>query len=428
MWRICVASAAALLLSACATFSGKTDPADYPDNGGPVAEYPGSVPGSGQGPISNPSNPGSRPPVTQPPITRPPIGPGNGSGPRPAPGPSGASVFALLPHWQSANMRPALTAFERSCAVWAKKPSSTFLNTGRPELGRISDWNEACSLVRYVGGRPEDARKFFETHFYPLFLSGPSRGTEGLVTGYYQPEIRVRRRAAAPYTEAILTVPSRVKDQNLPRSKVKASNSDVIAYGRPIDVFFMQVQGSGVLAFDDGRKVRAAFAGHNSHPYTSIGGVLVRAGYMTKEQASKQAIEKWMAEAGPDASRMLMNENKRYIYFQAENLVAGEGPKGAMGVPLTAMGSVAVDPAHHPYGLPLWITVKTPQFGGDYRALEGGHLLIAQDTGKAIKGLRRGDLYFGEGFDAGEKAGVMKHYGQWAVLLPRALLAGLAIS
>jgi len=159
----------------------------------------------------------------------------------------------------------------------------------------------------------------------------------------------------------------------------------------------MQIQGSGVLHFNDGEKLRAAYAANNGYSYTSIGRVLIDRGELTKDQASKKDIENWMIAAGPAKSRELMNENKRYIFFAPETILPGEGPKGAMRVPLTAMGSVAVDPRYHAYGTPLW---------------------VAQDTGKAIRGKLRGDLYFGSGFEAGDRAGVMKHPANWTVLLP----------
>ncbi|MGJ8562950.1 MAG: MltA domain-containing protein [Alphaproteobacteria bacterium] len=418
MRRIWIAAAAALLLSACVTAPKTPAPIDYPGAGTPDVSDP-SIP-------TDPTDP-YRPPVAQP--SEPNPTQPNPTGPITRPDQNNASVFAKLPHWQTADMQPALTAFERSCGLWAKKKASTLISASHPEMGRVSDWREPCDLVQYVGQGPQSARNFFQAHFYPLYLSGgEASGTDGLLTAYYQPEITVRRKADTVFSEPILTVPAKQSHRALPRAKIRTSHSSVIAYGRPIDVFFMQIQGSGVLAFEDGRRTRAAFAAHNGQPYTSIGGVLVKAGYMTKDQASKQAIEKWMADNGPEATRMLINENERYVYFEAQNIVAGEGPNGAMGVPLTAMGSMAVDPAFHPYGMPFWITVKTPQFGGDYNGKETGLLMIAQDTGGAIKGMRRGDLYFGSGFEAGDRAGVMKHKGQWAILLPRALLRGLAVS
>jgi len=180
----------------------------------------------------------------------------------------------------------------------------------------------------------------------------------------------------------------------------------------------MQIQGSGVLALETGERVRAAYDGNNGRPYTSIGRVLVDRGAFTLEQASKQSIEDWMDRAGPEAARALMNENTRYIFFKEETIFPGEGPKGAMRVPLTDMASIAVDPSHYPYGIPVWLETKLPSVKGDYRGADQQLLAIAQDTGKAIRGPFRADLYFGSGDQAGDLAGIMKHSARWTVLLP----------
>ncbi len=324
-------------------------------------------------------------------------------------------------------MRPAVRAFARNCEVWAKKNAGSYLKVARPDLGRIADWQAGCGAATSSAKTAKTARRFFETYFYPQTIRSNEAST-GLITGYFQPEIAVRRRATAEFSEPILTRPKTEAARRLPRAKVTGGASDIIAYGRPLEVFFMHIQGSGVLIFKDGHRVRAAYAANNGLPYTSIGGVLVRAGYMNTEQASKQAIEEWMVKSGPQAARMLMNENKRYIYFAPENLVDGEGPKGAMTVPLTAMGSLAVDPSFHPYGVPVWLNVKLPKEAGDYRGIDTGLLVVAQDTGSAIRGLLRGDLYFGSGDDAGARAGVMKHPGTWTVLLPISLIPDGLIS
>lgn len=324
-------------------------------------------------------------------------------------------------------MRPALAAFEKSCRVWARKNPNGYFNASRPDLGRVADWRAGCHEVQRAKKSSRAARQFFETWFYPQSIRSDTEST-GLITGYFRPAISVRRRPDSVYSEPILSAPKTDAARRLPRSRITADTAEVIGYGKPVDVFFMQIQGSGILNFRNGHRVRASYAANNGYPYTSIGGVLVRAGYMTKEQASKQAIEDWMAKAGPKSARMLMNENKRYIYFKAGDLIANDGPTGAMNVPITAMGSLAVDPAFHTYGVPIWLNVKLPSKPEDYRGVDTGLLVIAQDTGKAIKGLLRGDLYFGSGDDAGGRAGVMKHPGTWTVLLPASLMQGMPVS
>lgn len=335
--------------------------------------------------------------------------------------PDKSNPFRSLPFWQSAEFAPALSAFRRTCQMWSKQDPSLQVHEKLPEYGRLWDWTSACQAAESTGGSEAAARQFFETEFVPM--TSASTTERGLITGYFQPAIDVRRRPTAEFSEPILAVPTREDVRTLPRSKIGAASSRVIAFGRPMEVFFMQIQGSGQINFEDGSRMRAAYAGNNGYKFTSLAGVLIRRGEMTPERASKQSIEAWMRRAGPVEARALMNENKRYIFFKEEPLVPGEGPKGSVGVPLTAMGSLAVDPRHHPYGVPVWLTVNIPQFGGDYIGQQTGLLLVPQDTGKAIRGAKRGDLYFGEGAQAGAKAGVMKHRGEWVILLP----AGLAL-
>ncbi len=327
-------------------------------------------------------------------------------------------VFSKLTGWQSADLRPALKAFQRGCAELEGPERDIYLNSSVPIYGRANDWQAACIIGRYTDNLNSDAaRRFFESEFLPITISSDV-SPEGLVTGYYQPEINARRVKDDIYSEAILTKPNREKDQNRPRSDISETIAAPIAYGKPIEVFFMQIQGSGVLKFPDGQRVRAAYAANNGYSYTSIGRVLIERGELTKDQASKQDIENWMKVAGPAKSRELMNQNKRYIFFEEEVILPDEGPKGAMRVPLTAMGSIAIDPSYHPYGVPIWIETQIPMGKGDYKGVSTGLLAITQDTGKAIRGKLRADLYFGSGTEAGDKAGVMKHPARWVALLP----------
>jgi len=332
--------------------------------------------------------------------------------------------YDTLAHWQSADVQPALTSFKRSCASFAKADPLAQLNPNLPEYGRYDDWQSACDEALFIGAGTYAARKFFEDQFEPTAIS-TSEGKSGLLTGYYEPEITVRKIPDAIYSEAILAKPENEATRKLPRADITARASRVIAYGKPIDVFFMQVQGSGRLKFTDGTSIRAGYAGNNGFTYKSIGKVLVDRGEMTLEQASKQAISDWMERSGPEKTRALMNENPRYIFFAEQAIAPGEGPRGAMRVPLTDFGSMAVDQRYHPYGSLVWLETTLPQYGGDFRGRDTGVLVSVQDTGNAIKGPLRGDLFFGSGDDAGNKAGVMKHSVKWTILIPKALAARL---
>lgn len=342
--------------------------------------------------------------------------------PEPAPLPPISEVeifngFSHMPFWETAEVVPALKAFQKTCVVWDKRKDETRLHKTRSEYGRYKDWREACRVAHVTQASSEEAKAFFQTQFLPLGADVQ----EGLLTAYYAPEIEVRLHADTEFHEPLLARPKQKDVQNLPREFLGVLSSKVLAYGRPIDVFFLQVQGSGRIRFEDGTQYVAAFDGHNGHTYKSIGRVLIDRGEMTRTQASKQSIEAWMNKAGYVKTRELMNQNPRYIFFKTGYLKEGVGPKGAMSVPLTAMGSLAIDPRAHPYGALIWLDVKLPQTGGDYKGKQTGLLVVAQDTGGAIKGNRRGDIYFGAGDAAGERAGVMKHKGKWTLVLPTAL-------
>jgi len=334
--------------------------------------------------------------------------------------PTYQSPLKDLKFWNETNPIAALKAFRRSCMAWLDVDPTEPLSPHLPEYGLYGDWENACGLASLIGNTPSEARQFFENQFAPVPLSAQNRES-GLLTAYYQPEIDVRRIPNLEFSEPILAVPKLKSDQNLPRAKISPKTARVIAYGRPLEVFFMQIQGSGHIRFKNGRILRAAYAANNGRPYRSIGSVLIERGETTKDRSSKHDIESWMRKAGPKAARALMNENTRYIFFKEQKIKAGEGPVGAMRVPLTANGSVAVDPRYHPYGSLIWVETKLPQAPRDYKGTLSGRLVVAQDTGKAIRGAMRGDLYFGSGDAVGALAGVMKHPSKWTIFLPRPL-------
>jgi len=425
--RILISGCALVYLSACATTS--TPPSDKVKVPNP-AETLATPTGTGELVFASPDpSPAPAPEVITPP-------------PTPAPPPVSApapiidipvyqSPLPDLPFWTETNLVPALSAFRRSCKTWKTADPEALLNPFLPDYGYYKDWNGVCALAAILPNSQDTASQFFENQFIPVnptvSIAAPAGELEntakatGLMTGYYQPEIEVRRIPDLEFFEPILAVPKTKAIQNQARALITPHSSRVIAYGRPLDVFFMQIQGSGHIRFKNGRRIRAAYDGNNGHNYRSIGGVLIRRGALTKDKSSKRDIENWMIKAGPVKARALMNENPRYIYFKEQAIIDGEGPLGAMRVPLTAHGSMAVDPRYHPYGVPYFLTVKLPQKPGDYKGTKGGRLVIAQDTGKAIRGAFRGDLYFGSGKAAGALAGIMKHRAEWVILLPRDL-------
>ena len=388
----------AALLAACTTTGPRTH---YPD---PDVENPGVMV------------------IAQPQLTPPPAPPVPAPPPAPDDAPEEATEerpdrFADLAGWAEADHAPALAAFRRGCEAFLQADGAAPLNPNLPQYGTYADWRPACEAAAGASG----ARAFFESHFAPVALSAAS-GEDGLLTGYYEPEVEVRITPDATFREPVLALPDDPAHRVLPRSAQGPHRARVIAYGRPIDVFFLQIQGSGRLRYADGRVLRAAYAGNNGNSYRSIGRILVERGELSRDQSAKRDIERWMAEAGPRKSRAMMNENPRYIFFTEQMIRPGEGPNGAMRVPLTAMGAAAVDPRYHPYGTLAFLQTRLPQRARDYRGQEAGVLVALQDTGSAIRGPLRGDLFFGSGEAAGARAGVMKHPVRWTLLLPRALV------
>ncbi|MGB3455545.1 MAG: MltA domain-containing protein [Litorimonas sp.] len=321
--------------------------------------------------------------------------------------------FADLDGWDEADLMPALKAFQRSCPVLLKRPASRAVQSDDARYGRYRDWATVCRAAKLA----TNPRPFFESLFVPVTVSAD----EGLLTGYYETEIEARLTPDATYSEPILRLPESDAVRRLPRARLSADSAEVIAYGKPVDVFFLHVQGSGRLHLPDGRSLRVGYGGNNGHTYKSIGRVLIERGEMVRARSGKRSIEAWMEAAGPDAARELMNQNPRYIFFAEQEVAPDEGPRGAMQVPLTTMGSVAIDPAHRPYGVPVWLDTRLPRSASDSRGVRTGLLVVTQDTGNAIRGAARGDLYFGSGTQAGALAGTMKHPVRWTELVPRTL-------
>lgn len=345
--------------------------------------------------------------------------------------------FADLPGWTDDRLGDALAALRRSCArLVALAPETP---VGPQALGaRAGDWHAACAAAEAPN---VDARALFEAQFVPFAASGKD-GAEGTYTGYYEPELAVDAARSDGYATPILARPPELVTVDLGQFREEWRNRTVsghvvdghlrpyhtraqivagalngrgleLAWARdPVDVFFLHIQGSGVLRFPDGRAQRVAFDGQNGYAYTAIGAELVRDGAMALADVSMQSIRAWLA-AHPAEAPALMDRNRSYIFFKT----VSDGPWGASGVILTAERSLAVDTAFIAYGLPVFLDIDDPRASG--ARLQ--RLLIAQDRGGAIRGPVRGDFFWGTGTQAGEAAGLMRARGRSWLLLPRPL-------
>jgi membrane-bound lytic murein transglycosylase A len=342
--------------------------------------------------------------------------------------------FDALPGWGKDDLREAWPAFLTSCEVLAKK----------------SDWKEPCLIARDVDAKNENAvRIFFEAFFVPHQILNGDGTDNGLVTGYYEPLLRGARKRGGAFQTALHRAPDDLLTIDMAgmypelkgmRLRGRLVGNKIIPYpsrtemlqtgalsGRellwvddPIEAFFLQVQGSGRIQMTDTKEtVRVAYADQNGHPYKSIGRYLVDKGEMTLDQASAQNIKAWYA-ANPTRQQELLNANPSYVFFKEEKLTEPiRGPKGALGVALTSQRSIAVDPQSVPLGAPVFLATTQPG-----REIPLQRLVMAQDTGGAIKGAVRADYFWGFGADAGEKAGKMKQRGMMWLLLPK--LTGLS--
>ena len=254
------------------------------------------------------------------------------------------------------------------------------------------------------------ARTFFESRFTPVRIgSGPA-----LVTGYYEPEIPGALERGDVFRHPLHAAPEEMPAGGwFSRAEILAgdllSGRELVWLESPVEAFLAQVQGSVRVRLRDDTIRRFGFAGKNGHPYRSIGAELIRRGEVPETTMSAGAIRDWCARR-PEAVTDLLNHNPSYVFFRPIDLAADRGPLGAMGFPLTPGRSVAVDPAHVPLGAPVWLEA------GAVRVLA-----IAQDTGSAITGPGRADLFCGSGRDAGEVAGAMRLSGRLVALLPDAI-------
>lgn len=338
-----------------------------------------------------------------------------------------------LPSWRDDDLLPAWPAFLRSCTALAKRP-------------QWADWKAACEAAKTLQPAHTAAiRHFFETRFQPWRVTNPDGTTNGLITGYYEPLVRGSRTRGKPYLQPVLGVPPdlltidleavmpELKNLRL-RGRLDERRRVVPYYARaeiasreqehadrallwvddPIELFFLQVQGSGRVLLADGKTTRLAYADHNGHPYQSIGRILVERGELTSETATMQGIKQW-ARANPSRVTELLNKNPSYVFFREQAIApaSGDGPNGALAVALTAERSIAVDPRHVPLGAPVFLATTYPDSPTPWR-----RLVLAQDTGGAIRGAVRADVFWGAGAAAGQHAGRMRQQGQMWVLLP----------
>jgi len=370
-------------------------------------------------------------------------------------------AFGALPGWMEDDQSAALPALRKSCAYFARQGDATRLQPAPTETqlpgvgGFVGDWRGVCAAAAQLpDNNRAAARAFFEREFKP-FKAANNADSRGLFTGYYEAELRGARQPSARYNVPLYKVPGDLVAVDLAefgsefsgrtiagkvvqgklrpyddrtaieRGALKGKNLELLWVDDAVDAFFLHIQGSGRVVMDDGSVLRVGYAGKNGQPYVAIGRELVARGVMPAEQVSMQTIRAWL-KANPREAEGLMNVNRSYVFFQ-ETKGAGpnEGPIGAQTVALTPGRSLAVDRKFLPLGLPIWLDASHPDGGANSSSGEARirRLLVAQDTGGAIRGPVRGDVFFGWGEQAAAKAGLMRDRGEYYLLLPNAVAA-----
>lgn len=313
-----------------------------------------------------------------------------------APAPAQMLDFESLAGWEADNHRAALTSFLETC-------------------DRLdgADWTPLCALAADAGTSDASARAFFELFFRPVLIGTPP----ALFTGYYEPELNGSPTRTPRFAWPIYRRPPELQDgqvyydrATIETGALRGRGLEIAWLEDPVEVYFLQIQGSGRIRMPDGHVVRVGYAGRNGHAYRSVGQEMIRRGSHRPDQVSAQEIRAYVKRNGR-AGTDLLNINPSYVFFRKlADLPADKGPIGAMGRSITAFRSVAIDPAYTPLGAPVWIEKDG---ANPIRSL-----MVAQDTGGAIKGAQRADIFFGTGLEAGEAAGTVKDGGRMIVLLP----------
>ena len=359
------------------------------------------------------------------------------------------STFNQLPGWTTAPVKQSLTAFQSSCKTFLKQNPSH--SAGSQHLAfQVSDWQGACKAAMTIRPNSNTAAKtFFETWFAPVefYKKKPVRG---LFTGYFMPELRGNITKTNDYKTPIYGLPSnritanlglfnptlknkritgRVQEQRLlpfytreqiSRGALRGKAKVLFWVNSPIDRLFLEIEGSGAVKLDDGKTIYIGYAGENGRPYQSIASILIKQGVLTHDNASSAHIKKYL-NAHPSKIDSILNQNQSFVFFRK---LPTNAAIGAQGVPLTPGYTLAVDREWIPYGTPVWLnTTKLNE--KDKTKQPFNRLMVAQDTGGAIKGIVRGDVFWGDGKKAAVIASHMQEEGRYWLLLPRHAIARL---
>ncbi|MDF2367340.1 murein transglycosylase A [Sneathiella sp.] len=353
--------------------------------------------------------------------------------------------FASLPGWEEEDFTGFFPAFLKSCVKIINLPETREMG-GIGLAGTAGDWQPLCAAAMALPPDDKIRRRFFEENFAPFQILN-NEEKSGLFTGYYEASLTGSREKKPPYLTPLYLRPPELVMVDLGRFREelkgqriagKVVGGDLLPYpdrtgiemgaladrelelvwvDSDIDAFFLHIQGSGLVEMEDGSELRVGYAAQNGHPYFAIGRDLIEKGYVPREEMSMQAIRTWLEE-NPDKATELMQKNASFVFFR--ELTTG-GPIGAQGVELTPERSLAVDRKWLPLGVPLWLATDVAPASSPAEVEKFARLMMAQDTGGAIVGPVRGDVFWGHGDYAYDMSGGMKSKGELWILLPNAL-------
>jgi membrane-bound lytic murein transglycosylase A len=343
--------------------------------------------------------------------------------------------FAKLDGWKDDDHALAFDTFLKSCGAILQGTKA--MRAARPVYGALFNTCERATAAGKLDR--EQARAFFEDNFKPVRILpevhtyGYYTGADGFYTGYYEAEVTGSRVKTEDYNVPLYRVPATLAGKKntvfsqfdrtaIEGGALTGKGLEICWIKNPVDAFFAQIQGSTRVKLADGELLRLNYIASNGKPYTPVGRLMIDQGLCTPEEMSMDKIREFM-ESKPDEGKALREKNRSFVFFSETPLKPNEEPLGAQGIPLTPWRSLAVDPSIHVYGTPIWIDAKFP-ITSDQPQDTFQHLMFAQDTGSAIRGTARADIYFGHGEDIPHIAGRIKQFGKFVMLVPQ----GAAVS
>ncbi len=324
-------------------------------------------------------------------------------------------AFEDMPGWQKDEQNKAAVSFVNSCDQFAKMPDEKQIG-GKIGNITVGDFRDVCDISEVVKGMSaKQARNFFENWFVPFEVSDKNGSSQGLFTGYYVPELKGSKTKTDIYKYPVYARPKDLNSESyfsraeIEDGALEGKDLELVYVDDKVDLYFMQVQGSGRVILEDGSIMRLGYAGKNNRSYSSIGRYIIDNNIIPNGDFSYFSIKNWLKN-NPEEAEEIMNVNQSYVFFRPSN---SDAVIGSQGSPLMPYRSLAVDTDIIPLGFPIWLNINTPN--APYQKL-----VIAQDTGSAIKGAVRGDVFFGRGKSAENLAGKMNYKGKYYILLPTA--------